>query len=169
MDKKSLWFNFTEGVGEIRNPKKILTEQLVYLEELTQNLISGYVEDIIISNHKKNEYILTNSQSIDFSYAFIILSKYIEKYIYAILKIQYSIKLYPVFITLNPDLDEDLELTLSAICSKNESGDYVAKNEAEYEKLLSNILGSYELGEILKNMMVLAQEKKEAEDFELPF
>ncbi len=156
---KNLWGSFEDILGDVKAPKVILEEQSGYLEESTNHIIKGRIQRRKVQEYRKIFYESININC-DFYFAYIICSDYVENYSYELCKIAYGIKMYPLAISFDNGIIEDLHGNYELV-----DGDTVIVNE---EGMLIDVLGdaftSKEVRQVLRGLRAIAQNEKEKND-----
>lgn len=122
------------------------TEGLSYGQVFTASLpfinnVPGFnVQDVMGDNAADDDFCN------EFVYELYITSNNTPKYKYRVLIMYYGINMYPVGLTIQKDIAEEVKL---------ESEGMQFKNESEFTAALKMILGSDTLGNILRNLLTL--------------
>lgn len=158
----NLWGNLCDLIQEINQPKDILKAQCDFLQSSLNCLVSGSIKRNELTSSWKNYYSDININA-DFAYTFTIFSDFIEKYKYDVCTIVYSIKMYPLAVTMSEavvnELSNDFEI----------DGDdtIVANDQAEFEKILGSLFQTNEVRQVIRGLVAMA--KQEMESKNLPF
>ena len=149
-----------------KSPKMILNEQIAYLNRMTDGIVEG--ELIQYKIREVVDKTTGDECGFSFSYAFNLKSKFLKGFKYRILSMGYDVMMYPLYIRVNTDfalaLKEDIMKGLSDSEEFDEldydrQGEIFLANETEYIKLLSIILGSKEVLQIISNIKAFADEQ----------
>lgn len=147
---ENLWGELIDK--KINTPKKILEEQSNYLEDMTK----GYVYAEVI--RRKNE---ERPQFGEFVFHYLLKSRYLEEYSYKLLELSHSVNIYPVFITLDEFVYDEIKST-SKIFDEFDTDDndfYVkASNEEEFIEVLRTILSSKEVINIVSGIITVSND-----------
>jgi hypothetical protein len=164
---ENLWESFEEEEIKFNNPKTILENQAEYLKKMTDGLVGASIRKLNIINEDKVSFINDIKISPDFIYSITITSSYVENYQFNILKIIYGIKIYPLCIKVNEEVEHEIEEKYFE-AKKYKDGQYIIYSEDEFVNILKVILNSKEIRTIIRNLKLIAQEAKE-DEYDMPF
>lgn len=159
---ENLWKSLDSANEGVDSPKEILENQAAFLNDAMNGLIEANVETIRLGNVVRNKF-RDNKVACDFCYAFVLESDFVDDYVYRVIAITYGIKFYPLHITINDGIAEELENKFANELDgiRFENGKYLVKDEKSFIELLSYILNSEELMHVLRNLKNLAVEESE--------
>lgn len=159
---KNLWGNLDELMDDMRSPKEILEEQ----EEILQSSFSGLVRGKILRVDLGKgwlDFFKEIGIEDNFSFSFKILSDYVRDYEYEVCRLTYGIKMYPLAVSFGTGVAEELVNKYSVL-----DGDtIIVEDEEKLCAVLSEILSSKEVHQVLKGLLTMAKKEKESDD--LPF
>lgn len=156
---KSLWGNLEDITSEVKFPKEILDEQAEYLRNSFGNLVKGKVLPIKLPEMWE-EFYKGYDIATDFSYTFTICSDYVKRFQYEICKVTYGIKMYPVAISFESGIAEEV----SEVFDLEDEDTIIAYDEEFMISVLEKILSSREVHQVLAGLVSLAQKEKEAQN-----
>lgn len=142
MEYGNLWPEF-ESFSDFKTPKEILEQQAKFLPKLSGEII--YAEIIDVSY---DEYIVGEAEEGEFSYKFVLKSKFMDKYQFEIFTMSHDISIYPVRITLDSSTKQELGITTRYAN---------AATEDQFIKLLSNILHSKRIKTVISSLIKLSK------------
>ena len=155
--EKNLWGNLDGLVGDLSVPEDILNKQAEYLKESFGGLVSCKVLRINLSKEWKLFYDGLHIAS-DFTFSFRICSDYVEKFEYEICSMTYGITMYPLALSFEEGIAEEVKEQL-----KLKDGDtVVVDNEEMLLNVLQKILSSKEVHQVLKGLLTIAKKEKES-------
>ena len=163
----SLWGNLDKPIIN-KSPRMILQEQINYLNKMTDGSVEG--ELIQRELHKLANKKTGDEYGYNFSYVFNLKSKFIKGFKYYILSIAHDVIIYPLYIRINMDFAEKLkEHIIKEFADSDEFDEYdfeqhgeiFVENETEYIKLLSVILKSEEVLNVISNIKLIVDEQIE--------
>lgn len=124
---------------EINTPKKILEEQSTYLEDITK----GYVYAEVVRKKGKER-----PEFGEFVFHYLLKGKYLEDYSYKLLELTHTFNIYPVYITLDEFIYDEIQNTSKGFdefeCDEN-GYCVTASDEEEFMKILKIVLSSKEV------------------------
>ncbi len=153
--EKNLWGNLGELESTVTYPKDILDEQAVYLNES----LGGLVECRVVRKPLSPDQILFyRKQGVisDFSFSVKILSDYVEQYEYEICSLIYSIKIYPMAVSFDDGIEEEL----SELFTVENMNTIIAHDEREFLDIIQKILSSKEVHQVLSGLISIAKKEK---------
>ena len=153
--EKNLWGNLGDLESTVTYPKDILEEQAEYLNES----LGGLVKCRVVRKSLSADQILfclKHGVTSDFSFSVKILSDYVEHYEYEICSLIYSIKIYPMAVSFDAGIEEELR-ELFAVENKNM---IIAHDEGEFLDIIQRILSSKEVHQVLSGLISIAKKEK---------
>lgn len=136
---ENLWPSSIDLNDKIVTPKQILDDQALFVSKLTS--------DVLFAELKELSKILDSIME-DFYYGFFIKSRFMDDYSYRVFTIAYNISMYPLYISLDSDIANELQLDLIS---------YEIKNEKELLENLKKIFSSNKLQMVLKNLYKMSR------------
>lgn len=133
----------------VRSPVSILREQAAFLENNTNNIVSALVQKTdekmrFIGDVNALAQAAGGEPSQRFSYYFYITAPTLGHYRYLLLSIFHDFDLYPVNIDVGQDIKQELGFSEDS---------YVANNEEEFKKLLSQIFNSQKARKVISALL----------------
>ena len=159
---KNLWGNLEGLTNEFRYPKEILEEQGEYLGKSVDGLVKCEVLAVDIDDSWKKFYREFGVTS-DFAFYFIICSDYVKRYQYNICTVTYGIKVYPIAISFNAGIAEEVAEVFDLV----DEDTIVVYDEELLLSVLERILSSREVHQVLGGLMSIAQKERELKN--MPF
>lgn len=127
------------------SPKEILEEQANFLPKTTNGKLFGEVVD-----YSSNIYDgLDEYKETDFCYRFLLKSKFMSNYQFAILTIFHNIEMYPVEIKADDAIMKELTGSIRGFIS--------ARNEEELKLHLKQILNSEKIKAVMSSLIKLSK------------
>jgi len=159
---KNLWGNLEGLTSEFRFPKEILEEQGEYLRKSVDGLVKCEVLSVNIEDSWKRFYSQFGVTS-DFSFSFMICSDYVERYQYEICTVTYGIKAYPIAISFDQGIAEEV----AEVFDLEDDDTIIVYDEEFLLSVLERILSSREVHQVISGLMSIA--KNERESVNMPF
>lgn len=159
---KNLWGNLEGLASELRYPKEILEEQGEYLRKSSDGLVKCEIFALNLEDTWKRFYNRFGVRS-DFSCSFMISSDYVKRYQYEICTVTYGIKVYPVAISFDSGIAEEVAEVFDLV----DNDTIIVYDEELLLSVLERILSSREVHQVLGGLMSMAQKERESEN--MPF
>lgn len=156
----SLWGNF--NLETIKTPSSILDEVIKDLKDMTQNII--YAELISNSNTDTDVFDILGLGS-EFTFRFLIKSKYMDNYSFEAFSIYHNVLPYPLNMKIDSEISNSIKGELTNL-NKDISKAFISINsEEEFLKILSFILQSKRMKEIINMLYTLAKENLKTKNY----
>lgn len=143
MDIENYWGKVE--IIDIISPKEVLTKQGEFLGKMTDEIVFGRVEDL--------DFIELSDLGIDednstFSYKFVIKSKFLPNYKYTMMAISHDITLYPLKMSLDSQIKEELNVKQKLL---------IMNSEEEFLNNLKRILQSSRVKHVISALIKLSK------------
>lgn len=157
---KSLWGDF--NLKEVKTPSSILDEVIKDLKTITKNFVYA---DLIKSTNNDFEDVLFPELNTEFKFKFLVKSKYMEKYSFEAFSIYHDIIPYPLKIKIDSEIKNSISDKLESLNKDCKDLFISIDSEEEFLKILSFILQSRRMNEIINMLYSLAKENIKISDF----
>lgn len=147
-----LWPDDIATVPESKAPASILKEQASLLGMKTNNLVQAEVV----------RYEPGIGESEKFKHGFLIKAETLDNYRYRLFTIKHGITLYPVYISLDKDIQQEVASTLVA-------EDVAVKCESELVDILGKILKAKKTKQVIRSLLALIEAEAGEDGPCLPF
>lgn len=158
-------------IKKTNTPKEILEDQSAFLADATENTayfsVEKHTKDLFeaTTQHFSNSLKTLTSSDTDntFKFDFFVKSKYMTDYKFKIFSFEHKISMYPLNISLDTDIGEEIESELrDDLYSKIQKSDskfliYGVKDEACFKEILRIIFRSHYFVEIIQSIFNLSR------------
>jgi len=127
---------------EVTTPKEIIEQQLKYLPTLTGDKIYGELTEI-----SKSQLLFTEFKKTNFAYKFYIKGKFLKNYSFEAFQIVYNIDIYPVEVSLDDEIENELGLPHGVI---------ELDNQEDFVKIFESVLKSKRVKNVIGAIMKLS-------------
>jgi N-glycosylase/DNA lyase len=145
MKIENLWPDFGE-FANYNTPKEILEQQAKFLPKLTGEIIYAEIRDLTDGDIMFDQEI----SGADFSYKFLLKSKFMDKYQFEIMTIFHDISIYPINIRIEKLIKEE-------VTPDKPQRSLKIASEEEFNKLLFDIFHSSRMKNVIGSLFKLSK------------
>ena len=153
MSIKSLWPEKEKfNVPNSRIPPvQILEEQAEILPNLTDDMVYAHV-----ARTPKKPCFQFNGKEVkcEFTYGFFLGGKFLDDFLFEVFLIGHNLDIYPAFLNINEEISREIRPTSWE--DTNQGDDIKVDNQSDLEKVISDILKSEKVRQVIVTIMSLS-------------